>query len=162
MGSALKRRRRACYRFQNEVPAVTTLSSDAADGRFRSSRVRSGTSFPDARLPHRGASNETSAECDVLAESKKPNAQTGLRGCGRAELAGILRGAGPMLVSVPGSGLALLRCNLRVAFVGMNAAHIPWSYLWASSRLWLEEHWRAKRPTLYDKAGISGLASLSY
>jgi hypothetical protein len=67
-----------------------------------------------------------------------------------------------MVVSVPGSGLALLRCNLRVAFVGMNAAHIPWSYLWASSRLWLEEHWRAKRPTLYDKAGISGLASLSY
>jgi hypothetical protein len=46
-------------------------------------------------------------------------------------------------------------------FVGMNAAHIPWNYYDRPADIWLEEHWRAKRPMLYEKAGISGPASLS-
>jgi hypothetical protein len=43
----------------------------------------------------------------------------------------------------------------------MNAAHIPWNYYDRPADIWLEEHWRAKRPMLYEKAGISGPASLS-
>jgi hypothetical protein len=46
-------------------------------------------------------------------------------------------------------------------FVGMNAAHIPWDYYDRPADIWLEEHWRAKRPMLYQRAGISGPASLS-
>ena len=43
-------------------------------------------------------------------------------------------------------------------FVGMNAAHIPWNYYDRPADEWLDEHWEASRPLLYEKAEIKRAA----
>jgi hypothetical protein len=39
-------------------------------------------------------------------------------------------------------------------FVGMNARHIPWNYYDRPADEWMEEHWRRRRPALYERAGV--------
>jgi hypothetical protein len=37
----------------------------------------------------------------------------------------------------------------------MNARHIPWNYYDRPADEWMEEHWRRRRPALYERAGVA-------